>query len=240
MVGRRGASGILIGAAVGTLVLVPAHGSAQDSLSVSCADIDFGSPLSDVLSCALREQAFAQHILGLWYDTGDYGLAEDDEEAVRWYRLAAEQGNAGGQSALGFMYARGEGLPEDDEEAVRWYRLAAEQGYAGAQYNLGLMYAEGEGVPEDDEEAVWWYRLAAEQGHASAQHKLGLMYAHGAGVPEDLVLAYMWYNLSAAQGNSRGRWDKIMVEQRLAREQIAEAQRLSREWIEAHPQGGGN
>ena len=147
MVGRDGTFGILIPAAVGTLFLVPAHGSAQDLLSVSCADMDFRSPLSDVLLCALREEAFAQHILGLWYDTGDYGLAEDDEEAVLWYRLAAEQGNARGQSALGFMYARGEGLPEDDEEAVRWYRLAAEQGYAGAQYNLGLMYAEGEGVP---------------------------------------------------------------------------------------------
>ncbi len=240
MASRDGAFGILIGAAVGTLFLVPAHGSAQDSLSVSCADVNFRSPLSDVLLCALRGQAFAQHILGLWYDTGDYGLAEDDEEAVRWYRLAAEQGYAGGQSALGSMYARGEGVPEDDEEAAWWYRLAAEQGYASAQYNLGLMYAEGEGVPEDDEEAVWWYYLAAEQGYASAQHILGFMYAQGEGVPEDLVLAYMWYNLSAAQGNHRARWDKVMVEQRLAREQIAEAQRLSREWIEAHPQGGGN
>ncbi len=240
MVGRHGASGILIGAAVGTLVLVPAHGSAQDSLSVSCADIDFGSPLSDVLSCALREQAFAQHILGRWYDTGDYGLTEDDEEAVRWYRLAAEQGNAGGQSALGSMYARGEGVPEDDTEAVRWYRLAAEQGWVNAQYNLGLMYADGEGVPEDDEEAVGWYRLAAEQGYASAQTNLGLMYVNGEGVPEDLVLAYMWYNLSAGQGNSYARWYKIIIEQRMTREQIAEAQRLSREWIETHPERGGN
>ena len=82
MVGRHGTFGILIGAAVGTLALLPADGSAQDSLSVSCADVNFLSPLSDVLLCALREQAFAQRILGLWYDTGDYGLTEDDEEAV--------------------------------------------------------------------------------------------------------------------------------------------------------------
>ncbi len=102
------------------------------------------------------------------------------------------------------------------------------------------MYADGEGVPEDDEEAVWWYSLAAEQGYASAQYNLGLMFADGEGVPEDLSLAYMWYNLSAAQGNSGARWDKIMVKQRMTREQIAEAQRLSREWIETHPQDGGN
>ena len=93
---------------------------------------------------------------------------------------------------------------------------------------------------KDDEEAVWWYRLAAEQGYASAQTILGLMYANGEGVPEDLVLAYMWYNLSAAQGNPRARWDKIIVEQRMTGEQIADAQRLSREWTETHPQDGGN
>ena len=149
MVGRDGAFGILMGAAVGMFFLVPAHGLAQDSLSVSCADVNVRSPLSDVLLCALREQAFAQHILGLWYDTGDYGLTEDDEEAVRWYRRAADKGYAGAQSALGFLYAHGEGVPEDDIEAVRWYRFAAEQGWVNAQYNLGLMYADGEGVPED-------------------------------------------------------------------------------------------
>ncbi len=68
----------------------------------------------------------------------------------------------------------------------------------------------------------------------SAQTNLGLMYANGEGVPEDLVLAYMWYNLSAAQGNSRARWNKIIVEQGMTPEQIAEAQRLSREWLEQH------
>ena len=201
--------------------------------------------MSDVLLCALREQAFAQHILGLWYDTGDYGLTEDDEEAVRWYRRAAEQGYAGAQSALGFLYAHGEGVPEDDIEAVRWYRFAAEQGWVNAQYNLGLMYADGEGVPEDDEEAVWWYRLAAEQGYASAQTILGLMYANGEGVPEDLVLAYMWYNLSAAQGNPRARWD-VRVGTRYNSRAADDwrtnrrCQRLSREWTETHPQDGGN
>ena len=65
------------------------------------------------------------------------------------------------------------------------------------------------------------------------------------GIPEDDVFAYMWYNymwynLSAAQGNETARSNKDEIEQRMTREQIAEAQRLSREWIEAHPQDGGN
>jgi len=49
----------------------------------------------------------------------------------------------------------------------------------------------------------------------------------------------MWVNLAAAQGSEDGQEPKNIVAQRMTREQIAEAQRLSREWIEAHPPGGG-
>ena len=69
------------------------------------------------------------------YANGE-GVPEDDKEAVKWYRLAAEQGHAQAQYNLGLMYANGEGVPEDDKEAVKWYRLAAEQGHAQAQSTL--------------------------------------------------------------------------------------------------------
>ena len=73
------------------------------------------------------------------YDTG-WGVPEDDAEAVRWYRLAAEQGDARAQKSLGGMYANGDGVPEDAAEAIAWYRRAAEQGDATAQFGLWLMY----------------------------------------------------------------------------------------------------
>ena len=99
---------------------------------------------------------------------------QDDAEAVRWYRLAAEQGDAAAQVNLGVDVLKTDGVsPRDDAEAVRWYRLAAEQGDANAQYSLGSMYENGRGVPQDDAEAVRWYRLAAEQGNAYAQANLG-------------------------------------------------------------------
>ena len=136
-------------------------------------------------------------------------------------------------------YANGTGVPEDDEEAVRWFRLAAEQGNSRAQNNLGTMYDEGTGVPEDDEEAVRWYRLAAEQGNSLSQFNLGLMYEQGGGVPQDYVLSYMWFNLSGAQGHEYAQSGKDRIEQEMTREQISDAQRLSREWIQSHP-GSGN
>jgi TPR repeat protein len=157
-------------------------------------------------------------------------------EAVR---TCAEQGDAEAQFHLGSHYATGSGsLPEDFVESVRWYRLAAEQGHGGAQTSLGFRYRYGRGVPEDDVEAVRWFRLAAEQGNAEAQYNLGTLYDNGEGVPEDHVLAYMWYNLAAAQGHERAQDGKDLIEEDMTREQIAEAQRLSTEWLEAHPPGG--
>ena len=73
------------------------------------------------------------------YANGD-GVREDDVEAVRWYRKAAEQGLAQAQYNLGVMYANGDGVREDDVEAVRWFRKAAEQGLAHAQEALAKRY----------------------------------------------------------------------------------------------------
>jgi hypothetical protein len=53
-----------------------------------------------------------------------------------------------------------------------------------------------------------------------------------------MVLAYMWWHLAAVQGNEAGQNNKDSAEELMTREQIAEAQRLTREWLEAHP--GGN
>ena len=52
--------------------------------------------------------------LGMMYEQG-LGVPEDDAEGVKWFRRAAEQGNAKGQTYLGWMYEKGRGVPEDDE-----------------------------------------------------------------------------------------------------------------------------
>jgi len=118
------------------------------------------SELDALLVRAEAGDAEAQNILGSSYSSG-FGVPEDDAEAARWYRLAADQGHAGAQNDLGLMYANGQGVPEDHAEAVRWYRLAAEQGHASAQGRLGNGYANGQGVPQDDVQAHLWFDLAA-------------------------------------------------------------------------------
>ena len=122
------------------------------------------------------------------------GSPEDDAEAVRWFRMAAEQGHAGAQFNLGLMYAEGRGVPEDHAAAADWYRMAAEQGHAGAQTNLGVMYAEGQGVAKDDVEATRWFRKAARQVQAGLGLELGFR-----DVPAAYAEAVRWFHMTAEQ-----------------------------------------
>jgi TPR repeat protein len=108
-------------------------------------------------------------------------------------------------------------------------RKAAEQGGAEAQIMLGVMYEQGGGVPKDMTEAVKWFRKAAEQGDANAQIMLGNCYDKGQGVSNDKVKAYMWYNLAATAGEKTASKALKRVEKEMTPEQIAEAQKLSRE-----------
>jgi TPR repeat protein len=96
----------------------------------------------------------------------------DYEEAVRWYRKAADQGHAVGQWCLGIAYENGDGVIKDPAEAARWYLKAAEQGHAAAQWYLGDLYESGEGVDQDSAEAVRWYRRSADGGNSTGQSRL--------------------------------------------------------------------
>ena len=146
------------------------------------------------------------------------------------FKSLAEQGNATAQYELGVMYHNGRGVPQDYAEAVNWYRKAADQGYATAQNNLGVMYRTGKGVPQDNAEAVNWYRKAAEQGLALAQYNLGVMYDNGLIGPQDVVQAYMWLNLAAVQNYTNAQKSRDLLAKKMTPSQIAEAQRLAREW----------
>ena len=172
--------------------------------------------------------------LSAYQKAGDAYVAGNNKEAVKWYRLAADQGNLDAQIELGVMYYHGDRVSQDHAEAAKLYRLAADQGDGAAQFNLGLLYANGEGVPQDDVEAAKWYRLAADHGDEYAPKNLGIMYKEGTGVPKDDVMAYMWLNLAAALGDKSAKPDKKIIEKRLTKQQITEGQRLSREWFNEH------
>lgn len=116
--------------------------------------------------CALAQDgdAAAQEWLAAHYhDRGDFA------SAARWYRKAAEQGSAGAQYNLGWLYYRGRGVPRDDAQTLSLWLSAAEAGLARAMSGLGFLYKQGRGVPQDHALALAWYARAAEHGDAAAQ-----------------------------------------------------------------------
>ena len=155
--------------------------------------------------------------------------------AFRLLRPLASSGNASAQFEIGYMYAHGFGVPKNVSEGLRWFGLAAEQGYPDAESSLGFAYYFGEGVLSNYRVAAKWLRRAANQGLGNAQNKLGLMYERGEGVPQDYVSAYLWFDLAAAQGFPAVAPNRERVAGRMTESQIAEAQKLSREWKPTRP-----
>ena len=106
-----------------------------------------------------------------------FGLGKEQScaDAARWFREAAEEGNADAETYLAEMYYLGLGVSQDYAEAAAWCRKAAEQGDACAEGYLTEMYYRGHGVRQDYAEAARWCLKAVEQGNEdvrSEEHTL--------------------------------------------------------------------
>lgn len=71
--------------------------------------------------------ARAQYLLGRQYYWGQ-GVSQDSQEALKWFRKSAEQGNADAQFSLGCMYYLGDGVGQDFVPAYMWFYMAAAGG----------------------------------------------------------------------------------------------------------------
>ena len=142
----------------------------------------------------------AMVLLGDCHEDG-VGVTQDYAEAMKWYRKAADLGDADAMINIGMLYSKGHGVTRDLEETIRWYRKAAELGNADGMSNIGWFYECGYGVTQDFEEAMKWYRKAAEAGQADAMRNIGLMYSYGKGVAMDHAEAIRWFHRAAAEGD---------------------------------------
>jgi uncharacterized protein len=132
--------------------------------------------LEQTVTQAKAGDPVAQCALGACFESGQ-GVAKDLEQAVKWYRMAADQGDAMAQCALGNCYEKGQGVARSATNAVAWYAKSAAKGFARGQYLLGACYAEGRGVARDYLEAYKWYTRAAAKGYEPA--KKGVLAVHG-------------------------------------------------------------
>lgn len=139
------------------------------------------------------------HLLGTLYQDGLIVRA-DPEEATRWYRRAAEAGDANGQNDYGQMLFSGKGVAQNRKEAARWFDKAARQGHAEARLRLAVQLLAGDGIAADPEKAVSLLQQAALTGNPKAETLLGAAYAGGTGVEQNTAKALFWLEKAAAHG----------------------------------------
>jgi TPR repeat protein len=82
-----------------------------------------------------------------------------------------------------------------------------------------------------DVDSLAQYERDAKQGRADALYNLGLAYSTGQGVGIDLVAAHKWFNLAAVRGIEAAKAWRNQLAGEMLPGQIAEAQRLAREWL---------
>ena len=102
------------------------------------------------------------------------GVTQDYKEAVKWYQLAVEQGDATAGHQLGVMHHYGWGVKTNYKEALKFYRLAAPQ-VVQSQYSLGAMYYQGQGVDQDIVIAYMWFYVAAENGNPRSKGNINVL-----------------------------------------------------------------
>ena len=186
----------------------------------------------------MRKRLSLLSVVSLWILVGCAEPRPLEENVLREQSIEtenllskAQNGSAEDKYELGLRYEKGITIPQDSQEAVRWYRLSAMQGYLEAQYKLCELSERGRGVPQDYQEAIRWCGMAADQGHGRAMFMLGRLYHTSHGVPRDIVRAHMWYNLATAHGYGEAKkWRDRLAEEEMSAKQVAEAQKLAREW----------
>lgn len=237
------------------LMVQPVFGGELDEGFAAISQGDYATALRLLQPLKGRGDAWAAAALANMYENGD-GVSQDLSEATQLYLVASALGSETLQKySLGVGYEDARGVVRDYAEelwrrgeydkALKLFLPLAKRGNSSAQVFVGLTYeqgiADGRGVAKDYAEAVKWFRLAADQGDADGQYSLGISYWMSEGVLQDYAQAHMWFNLAAAgydasetekRATSIRYRDEIAT--RMTADQIAEAQRLAREWLIAH------
>jgi TPR repeat protein len=174
----------------------------------------FPPELGDAMSWYIKSGeggcAQAQKILGIFFVNKDSGgTIRDPVEARKWFKLAAENGDAYSMSAYAYLLESGIGGEKDSAEALRLIKIAFEKGDPRAIFFmaglkdpwLNIDKGIGETIPKDFEESEKLYRMSAEKGLAESQSELGvLLIWHKESTPEEKAEGVEWLIKASDQG----------------------------------------
>jgi localization factor PodJL len=209
-------------------------GSGRNSPMAPVLPLPDGIGGPQLRAAAIKGDPAAAYEIGLRFAEGK-GVAQNFDEAAKWYDRAAQAGLIPAIFRLGTFYEKGLGVKKDHELARRYYLKAAERGNAKAMHNLAALEADGGGKGANYEGAANWFRKAADYGVADSQYNLGILYARGIGVEQNLAESFKWFSLAAAQGDADAALKRDDIAKRLDAQSLAAA-RLAIQTFSAEPQ----
>lgn len=134
------------------------------------------------------------------------------DQAVDYFRRAAEAGNARAAYNVGLVYLQGQVAPKEPAIAAEWFKRAADRDQPDALYALATLYRDGNGVPRDPIESARLLQRASEIGNDVATTELAIAVFNGIGMPKDEERAAELFRKAALQGNAiaQNRYARIL------------------------------
>jgi TPR repeat protein len=236
MILRKIKNGYWRGVIAGFCLLVPITVSAQSV-----------PELLDIAQTAYDEQEF-DAAFEIWTPLADGGnidaqmamadaalncscdLKDGTNIAFKYYRMAAEKGNARALRQMGYI-ARYIGT--DKVEAALYYKAAADKGDVESQIELGDLYSEGVGGEATLPESVKYYLMAAAQGDGRGYARMARLYADGGPTKVDVSKAYIAQSIAATLSFPMAKEKLPDAAKKLSAKQLVEADILVANCVKA-------
>jgi hypothetical protein len=152
-------------------------------------------------------------------------------EALRWYRLAAEQGHNISQAVLASLLQQGIGTDRDEVMAQTWLRQAAANGHSGARMHIALSLLTQDASEAQKRQGAILLAATADQGDAEAQAAYGMMLYEGTVLPENRVQGLVWLYLAKQAGHANATSHYHSVAPTHSKSVLDKVELIAREWL---------
>ncbi len=155
---------------------------------------------------AEQGHAFAQYWTGRLLTNPDLDRSiRNEEEGVKWLKLAAQQNIVSANVLLGAQYEKGLGAPQDYAIAYSYFLKAAQAGDPLGMYAVGIWLNDGKGVSKDSAKAFEWLNKAvkldlSDENKSTAFYNMANMFLYGIGVERNHQNALNMLRKAAASG----------------------------------------
>ena len=138
----------------------------------AAATVEYGNAAENLRKAESGDAAAQAAIAKLYTQIGgsleQFGTQRDYEDAFKWAKKAADQGDLDGMYCLALCYEHGRGTAVAKTKAATTYEKAAKLGHAPSQWNLAVCYLNGSGYERNEVKGYMWAYQAADQGNELA------------------------------------------------------------------------